>query len=276
MKFIGELISEIKKKEYRKTIFIDSREVTHVTVDALIYLIAIMENDVRNRSMEYTFVGNFPKDEAASKVFRESGFMDYVRSKIRKLPAPTEKMQIVSGKTNESSIAKECCKFVMDKLNKSRVDIIPLQAVFVELMSNVYHHAYDEDESVMIKKWYIYAEHIEEHVRIVFVDTGAGIARTVKKNFGEQLKSMIGFSPKDSELLKSTLDGDFRTHTGESYRGNGLTRVMEKIKSGAFTHFELISGHGKCSMELEEGSFILESSNYKGMIYGTLYTFEMN
>ena len=87
---------------------------------------------------------------------------------------------------------------------------------------------------------------------------------------------MVGFSPKDSELLKSTLKGDFRTHTGESYRGNGLMRVMEKITSGAFSHFELISGHGKCSMEVEDGISILESSNYKGMIYGTLYTFEMN
>ena len=204
METINSLIEEIKHEEFRKTIFIEAKSVKHVTVDALIYLIAIMENDCINKRMQYTYVGSFPQAESAKDVFRGSGFMGYVKSRVRRLPQSTEKMQIISGVNNDPTKAKDCCMFVMNCLGKDRSDMIPLQAVFIELMSNVYHHAYDEDDGVMLKNWYIYAEHIDEKVRVVFVDTGMGIARTVRKSFSENIKSVFGFSPKDGELLEST------------------------------------------------------------------------
>lgn len=77
MRFISDLVSEIEIKEYKKTIYIDSSQVENVTVDALIYLIAIMKNDKINVEMNYLYAENLPFNEKAKKVYQESGFLDY-------------------------------------------------------------------------------------------------------------------------------------------------------------------------------------------------------
>ncbi len=275
MGFFMEFIDEVKNKQYGKIFYIDSSEVETVTVDALIYLIAIMENDRINKEMHYVYGGNYPQNADAKKIYQESGFTSYVVSKGKKLPKSTDKMQIICGFKNDPDVAKQFCNFVMRTLDKQRSDIIPLQVVFIELMSNVYHHAYGNDH-VMAKHWYIYAEHVADHVRFVFVDTGAGIARTVRKNFQEKIKGLLGMKVKDGDLLLSTFRGDFRTQTNEKNRGNGLSSVKDKVLSGPFKKFDVISGKGKCSINQEyNDAGCLERHNYNNNIYGTLFTFDV-
>ena len=83
------------------------------------------------------------------------------------------------------------CEFVTSKLEKQRCEVMSLYVVFIELMSNVYHHAYGNND-FMARQWYIYAEHVDNHIQFVFVDTGMGIAKTVRKNFGEVIQMEVG------------------------------------------------------------------------------------
>ena len=273
--FFDKLIEEINHKQYGKRFYINSINVESVTVDALIYLIAIMENIKVNKYMHYQYEGNFPKSIEARKIYQESGFMSYVSSKIKRLPKNTEKMQIISGIRNDPVVAKTFCNFVMGKLNKSRVDVKNLQVVFIELMSNVFHHAYIDDD-VMSKHWYIYAEHIEDFIRFIFVDTGVGIANTVRVNFKEKIMRMMKWGANDGDLLKSTFQGDFRTQTQENNRGNGLSAVREQVINGPFKRFEVISGRGYCAINknIAENQ-CLKINNYSRSIYGTVYTFDV-
>lgn len=273
--FLNDIINEIKNKEYRKTMFIDSSKVEYVTTEALIYLIALMDNTKINKAMQYTYVGNLPQNESARNVYKESGFMSYVQSKMKMLPKPSNKMQIVQGLKNDPQVAKSFSMFVMEKLGKQRQQIAPLQSIFIELMSNVYHHAYNED-GIMERHWYMYAEVMDKCVRFVFVDTGMGIARTVRKKVTEKLAAAIGKNPKDGALLESAFKGEFRTQTGDEYRGNGLLRVKEKMNDPLFIKFDVISGRGRCTLKdrsTEEG--VLVKSDYKSTIYGTVYTFDV-
>lgn len=275
MAFFMKFVQEIERKQYRTHFYIDSSLVEYVTVDALIYLIAILQNDRINIQMKYRYSGNFPLNENAKKIYENSGFTDYVDSKTRNLPADTEKMRIVSGLKNDADTAKKFCEFVMEKLGKKRIEVRPLQKIFIELMSNVYHHAYGNNE-IMAKKWYIYAEHIEDHVRFVFVDTGMGIAKTVRKNFKEKIANIFGIKTKDATLLQSAFEGEFRTQTKEEHRGNGLSTVKEQALSGLFKNFEVISGRGKCIIssecDVQENMIVYD---YENTIYGTLYTFDV-
>ena len=273
MRFFMYFIENVKSIEYGKEFFVDSSKVKKVTVDAIIYLIAIMYSPNTNIIMNYKYAGNFPKDEEARKIFHTSGFTNYVHSRAKMLPPSTGNMKIMSGLKNDPEVAKQCCLFVMDKLGKSREDVMPLQVVLIELMSNVYLHAYEKN-SFMIKRWFIYAEHIDNCVRFVFADTGQGIAKTVRKNFSEIIKQFLGFSVKDEMLLESVFRGDFRTSTKEKHRGNGLKSVKERITNSIFSKFEVISGKGKCSI-LSSGE-ISSSLGYNNTIYGTLFTFEIN
>ena len=282
MKFFVNFVEQIEDDRHGKVFFIDSSNVETVTVDAIIYLIAIIHNQGSNVVKRYSYHGNFPKNETANKIYRNSGFLDYVKTRVTEVNSSNEIMKIVSGLNNEPDTAKLFCQFVMEKLNKVKTEIIPLQIVLIELMSNVFHHAYDgyEKHSFMIKRWFIYAEHVEDYIRFVFVDTGYGIAKTVKKNFPEKIKEVLqdfcifknlGVSIKDSDLIESVFNGDFRTSTNEKHRGNGLKEVRDRITNSIFNDFEVISGKGRCSIS-NRGS-IVSSLEYNNKIYGTLFTF---
>lgn len=275
MAFFMGFIELIQKGKYKTKFYINSHDVENVTVDALIYLIAILQNDCVNIRMQYSYSGNFPLNAKAKKVYQESGFTSYVEAKIKELPRNTDKMKIVCGTKNNAEVSKQFCEFVTSKLEKQRCEVMSLYVVFIELMSNVYHHAYGNND-FMARQWYIYAEHVDNHIQFVFVDTGMGIAKTVRKNFGEVIQGMLGIGAHDGDLLRSTFNGDFRTQTSEKYRGNGLATVKQKVTEGTFRNFRVISGRGRCEIgsQLDKAEGTVTSENYKNGIYGTLYAFD--
>lgn len=272
MRFFMDFANEINRNQYGTHFFVDSRNVETVTVDALIYLIAILQNDKVNNYLRYSFAGSYPENEEARRIYTESGFTDYVHSNMMELPKSNDRVRIISGVNNSPESAKELCDFVIGVLRKRRKDIIPLQKVVIELMSNVYHHAYKKN-SFMAKKWYMYAEHIDNYVRCVFVDTGFGIAKTARKKFGERFQEFFGIKLDDSRIIKSVFDGDFRTATNQEYRGNGLFSVRENVRDSIFDGFEVFSGRGRCIISKDEFPEQIVSLCYEKTLYGTLYQF---
>ena len=272
MIFFADFANEINRGRSGLRFFVDSSEVERTTVDALIYLIAILQNDAVNMKRRYSFEGNYPSNEDARKVYIESGFNDYVNSRMKKLPDSNDKKRITCGIKNDSEASKELCDFVIKCLGKTRKDIQPIQKVMIELMSNVYHHAYEKN-SFMAKKWYMYAEHVDNNVRCVFVDTGLGIAKTARKNWGEKLKVLFNLELDDSKIIESIFNGDFRTATNEKFRGNGLSSVRENVKSDIFVSFEVISGRGRCIIPKVEDTDKINTYCYKNRLFGTLFQF---
>ena len=134
MAFFSDFAHEVERNQYGTHFFVDSRNVESVTVDALIYLIAILQNDKQNYNLNYSFSGNFPESEEAKKVYTESGFTDYVESKMKILPSSNNRMRIICGTNNHPQSAKELSRFVMESLGKEKKDIHPLQKVLVELI----------------------------------------------------------------------------------------------------------------------------------------------
>lgn len=271
IKFFTALADEMRSKEIGIRFFIDSSRVEDVTADALIYLIAILQNTTYNKTKRYSFSGNYPLNERARKTYEESGFNHYVIANMKALPESTEKMRIISGNNNSPEDAKKLCEFVMKNQKKNRVEVVPLQKVLIELMSNVYHHAY-EKLPFMARKWYLYAEHSDDRIKCIFVDTGRGIAATARKNYLEKVTEK--FSDKeDARIIKSVFDGDFRTATNETFRGNGLFSVRQNVRAEIFDSFEVISGKGRCV--IEKGTDELNTESYSRPLFGTLYRFTL-
>lgn len=268
MSFIMKLSQKINKAVCGSHIFIDSHKVKLVTVEALIYLIASIQNNLLCSRKKILCTGNYPKDKEARKIYLESGFNDYVRSRVKSLPHPNEKMEIKSGLQNIPTIAKQCCIFT----RKTRTQTQVLYTILIELMSNAFHHAYNHNrETLNNNRWYVYAEHADDCTRFIFVDTGLGIAKTVRKNFPEKIQQIFGEligSTNDAQLIQSTFNGDFRTKTNQENRGNGLATIKNFMSNPPFSNFEVISGHGKYSISGK-------ATNYHNKIYGTLFTFEI-
>lgn len=268
IEFFADFTNEILKKVHDKLFYIDSQFVEKVSIDVLVYIIALTRNVKINQTMRYNFAGNLPKEDAAKRMYEESGFLNFFNSKAKKLPKNTDKMQIVTGKTTDTELAKQMCEFVMQKLNEKRKFTNVLYKTLIELMSNAVHHAYNKDD-IMYPVWYLYAESTRERIRFIFVDTGSGIAKTVRKNFWEK----INLKSCDSDLIYSAFEGDFRTETKLTNRGHGLPAIRDYIEKKEFSDFRVLSGSGECKLNIKGHK--LEKNEYEKKINGTIYVFEI-
>lgn len=268
MEFYLEMYNLIKENPPRTHFFINSSHVKSVSVDALVFLLASILNTKLNKKKFISYRGNCPMFEEAKRVFAESGFIQFFSSNMRVMPEDNEKMKIISGMHNSPMDTKAVCQFVMESLGIERTDILDIQKIMIELMSNVYTHAYTDD-GMMEPKWYVYAEHTSSDcVRLIFADTGLGIASTIYKKFYEKI-----VHKKDCELLYSAFStDDFRTETRERNRGNGLPGIKEIVMGEKFKSFCVITGKGELKKSKSEKDFI--KIEHKNKLNGTLYVFD--
>ncbi len=272
IEYFNNIYDGIKKKKLKTKFHIDSSKVNHVTVDALIYLIAIMDNMKLNRILKYEFYGNLPQGYAARMVYLDSGFMNYVQSALKRLPNNTFKVRIVSDDKARPTLSKKICLFAMEKFEVLQKDVLFIQKILVELMSNSFYHAYPEDvKEEMISKWYLYAECINGTMRIIFADTGKGITGTIRKRFLEKVSRI-----NDCDLLETAFQpGNFiRTETRIPHRGNGLPGIKKVVENSPITSFWAFSGRGAIRIGGQKGNKILTKYRFEHKIHGTIYIFE--
>lgn len=263
-------IDEMIKRKFRERFFFDSINVQLVTVDVLTYIIALSKNIRYKKRYRFSIGGSIPTSEEPKRVFIESGFLRFFKTTTNQLPPNSERFFLVSGNRSNGVLAKEICEFVMHSLNKNIGFTQTLQNNLIEMMLNASAHAYGNDE-IMNPVWYCCAEHTNNRVRITFLDTGMGIAKTVKKNFFEKAKIFVN----DADLMYSAFSGDFRTSTNEDYRGNGLPSICESVINGYYDKFMVISGGGCCKATKTNGIYELTRVNFEHKIYGTIYILDI-
>lgn len=268
--YFVDIIRQIEKKVFRQKFYLDLAEIEIVTVDAVMYILAVLYNIKHNRQMRYSFGGNFPEANDARQVFMDSGFVNYVSTKKAVMPKARDNVQILTGKQTDSLTAKKICDFVNLHFGTDYRFTIDLYQTLIELMSNTVHHAYDE-KSLMVPSWYIYAVENGEVIQFSFLDTGAGIPNTVKRKFIEK----IPLATSDSSLIYSSFLGESRTETGLYNRGHGLPALREKIICGKLQNFYVCSGTGMCYSELTDEGIALKKREHNQKIYGTIYQFEI-
>ena len=269
-RFFMDIVEQMEKKKYKQMFFIDSSKVNTVTTDALIYILAILYNIKLNVVLKYSFKGNLPTNRDAQRVYLESGFMNYVRSKRAAMPKTDNKVQILSGHRTEPEIVGKICDFVIERYQENYTFTLDLYKTLIELMSNTVHHAYNE-KSKMSPNWYIYAVDLGKSIQFTFIDTGEGIPNTVKRKMIEKVPYMI----EDSKLIFSAFLGESRTETGLYNRGHGLPALYEKILDGGLRNFFVFSGTGCCRSVEEGGNIYLEKKEYLQVVFGTIFQFEI-
>ena len=266
--FLNSLIRRIERKILRQKFFINAYGVKEVTIDALIYIIAVIYNMKANKVLQYSFRGNLPLASTPKSVFERSGYLNFF--KIRKLIMPecAEYVQIKSGKDVDTNIASEICDFVNCKLKTETYFTKILYSTLIELMSNTAKHAYNEHNK-MIGCWYIYAVCENEKVSMSFIDTGEGIPKTVKKKLTEKINWKI----TDAELINAAFTEEGRSETGLSYRGRGLPYIYRNVRENKLKDFYVISGSGFCKYNPEISS--IEKQTYFESIFGTIFQFSI-
>lgn len=252
--------------------YIDVSNVTMITIDALLYLLAIIDK-MKFKKIPIHIQGNLPKDPAANEIFAKSGFLKYVKSSSPSIASSDDCVQIYDGNDADPQIAKKLCLFAMDKLNIDRNSTKGLFVIVMEIVSNTKHHAYSASEN--LPKWYAYAWYNKNYSEISFaiMDTGLGIPNTIRKNWTEIVSELLRKLPlvksQDSALLMSVLKGDFRTQTKEKYRGKGIPEIQSYSANKYITDLAVVSNTGYVSIDNNK------EIEFTTPLYGTLFSWRM-
>lgn len=270
--FFNKIIDFIaNKRNFGKKIFVDISKIQNLTIDALMYLLAILNNINDRFNNKYSFSGNAPLNEKIKRMFTESGFYDYVKYHGREpITSNSNSIKIVSGKKSDTDIAKQIANFVIEKAKISRIQAHFIYIMMIEMMSNTHKHAYNSNE-FLLPQWYCYAEYDKENmISFTFMDTGEGIPSTVHKNFAEKLDFLK--IKGDDKYVVSALNGAFRTSTEQKNRGKGLPKIREFCRSKKICNMKILANRADVSVFSDK----CDSRLLDAPLHGTLYYWQIN
>lgn len=249
----------------------DCKYINDLSIDALMYLLAIVKNFKKRFSGIREIRGNLPDNKIAREFFIESGFLKFVNTNVNN-SEKKNKLQILTGSNVDVKDAAKLVDFVTNYYNCDKKEIKFLYKMVIELMTNTHNHAYNSNDNLFIKSWYLFAavNDVTKSIEITFVDIGEGIPKTVSKSTLEKF-----FRKTDNEYIISTLNGEFRTQTKEKNRGKGLPDIYEHYKNNQIQNLKIISCKGKVELEKEKS---LEESGVELIndLQGTVFYWEIN
>lgn len=277
--FFRHVLDEIELCGCNDKIYFDFRQVQYISNDAIMYFIALISNVQRLAVCNITCAGNIPLATNARSTLEKSGFYKFVQTRNHRIIEPDNCVQISNGQDADGELAASICDFVHRVSGKSRKDTKRLFPMIIELMTNTHQHAYRIEQNVMDENWYIFAEDTDDSIHFVFLDTGAGIPATIRKNIAEQWRDrtasfMEGSDDQyDAQYISSALRGEFRSETCQQYRGKGLPEIYHDSQTGMISELIIISGCGECSVD-SRGT-ILEHSLVTAFV-GTLFSWKFS
>ena len=244
LSYFGDIVKFLKSRKDKVThIRINIKAVTSVSIDSIIYLLAIMRNAEHKKSL--LIDGNFPDSNLVTQHIVDSGFLKYVNLKITlSQKVSSDCFQITTGTKTEPILAGEVCDYCFQKLSITEKDCKFLHPMLVELMTNTNNHAYKKSGPLVnFKEWYLFVENAKDHLAFVFLDTGSGIPNTVAKKLSEHILNYVKGNT-DSDYIYSVLKGEFRSATKKPNRGNGLPDIYNRCTEGYIQNLKIISGNG--------------------------------
>lgn len=269
LNFFDHAITTIQKCKIHEGIYFDFKDIVGVTADAIMYVIALINNYKRITVLNILVSGNLPQNAEAKRFVEDIGFYSYVRGLKEVYPHSKERFRISQGEMPEGELAGELCDFVLAKMKEgTKISTKRLYPMIVELMTNTCQHAYrNENASKMKRNWYIFAEWKKDTIHFVFLDTGLGIPTTVRYTLLE--KSINIIKRNDAAYIASALRGENRTETKQSNRGKGLPGIYQDTKDGWIKELSIISGKGKCDVT-EDGKIREQVLKYN--FEGTMFS----
>lgn len=262
----------VDKRNFGKSLFVDISKVSSLTIDALMYLLAIVNNLESNFKNKYVFSGNAPDNQEVRKLFAESGFYQFVKYQGTNPISKNENtLQIVSGEDCDTDLAKRLSDFVCEKASVDKRACSFLYNMMIELMSNTHRHAYPHSTSILYPRWYCFAKYDGKRmVSFSFMDVGVGIPTTVKKSFSEKI-DFLGLQGEHTYVV-SALKGDFRTSTRKGYRGKGLPKIREFAQARKIENLHIIAN--KADVIVRKDSYSSDDINLP--LRGTLYYWQID
>lgn len=269
--FFKTVFDNIKKCKKGNKLFFDLSKVEIVTPDAIMYLIAVINNSKQLRVLNISCGGNVPDNIEARLMLEKVGFYDYVKAKESIKPTKdSDRIKILSGYESCPEITSKICDFVIQKIDSGSMKTTKrLYPMLVEMMNNVKQHAYNDKKCTMRPKWYIYVENRDRDIKFIFLDSGSGIPNTIRKNWTEKLRRFFGGVRDEPDYIEAALRGEFRTETKMGHRGKGLPEIYDAVinKTNRLSKMEILSGHARCNVSSDSIKKEFIENSFEGSLF---------
>ena len=248
----------------RKPVFINLKEITNLTNDAIVLLLAFINNPKITKNVRIG--GNYPKDIVLKKIFQESG----VFGTNGKPNEPKNYILTRQNKKAEGGIANELIKRATKIVFGQEARCPGVYRALMESMANTCYHA--KPKQIGHETWWltVYHDKVENKVSFAFIDLGVGIFKSSKmKGLIASLTSFFGITD-NRDVLKEIISGNKLSSTKIPYRGKGLPNIYKGLERNYYSNLKIISNDVKADLTINSYEKLSKEFN------GTFLYWELN
>lgn len=249
---------------------IDLSQIQSASLDALLYLLAIVNDLALNYADKFRFINGLPQSNEVRASIENVGLDRFINNfENLEVQFKSENTRIFYGKEVLPDLAGAILDFVCEKATVELKKYTFLYTIIIELMANTHNHAYKTNDCILSNNWYCLSHYNAQKSSLffAFVDTGDGIPATVRKYFSDYL-----LSSRDSEYVISALKGDVRTHTKQKNRGTGLPLLLSACTNRSIQHMEIVTN--RANVTIHETN--IESVDLSAFLNGTVFSWSIN
>lgn len=230
----------------RKPVLINLKEITNLTNDAIVLLLALVKNPSITKGVPIK--GNYPRDEELRKIFQESGVFKANGNEDE----PKNYILTRQNKKAEGGMANELIKRATSIIFGQEARCPGVYRALMESMANTCYHA--KPQQIGHETWWltVYNDRKENKVCFAFIDLGVGIFKSSNiSGFREKLSMLFGI--KDNrDVLKEIISGRKMSSTKIPYRGKGLPTIYKGLERNYYSNLKLISNDVKADLSADK------------------------
>lgn len=182
--------------------------------------------------------GTYPDDPLAKQFILDSGFLDLVKTNIKK-PSNNRvgnQIYMVGKDFVDSHLIGAAVRESMQHITGKVEPYSPVYDDLLEISANSVEHA---NANKSDKNWLVSISLENNKIHYVVTDTGAGILATLRKKATQQLRDT--FFKGDAEVLHDVFMKLYQSITGEINRHKGLPIILESFTDGFISDLQVLT-----------------------------------
>jgi hypothetical protein len=253
-----------KNLERKKPILINLKDITSLTNDAIVLLLAVVKNPIITKGV--TIKGNYPKNIVLKKIFQESGIFGSNNNSSNS----NNYILTRRNKKAEGGIANELIRRATKSILGHEARCHGVYMALMECMANTCYHA--KPQQIGQETWWLTVYHDKDLniASFAFIDLGVGIFKSSKVvNLRKMLTDFFGFSD-NRDVLKEIINGQQISRTQIPYRGKGLPNIFKGLERNYYSNLKIISNDVKADLSDNKYEILTREFN------GTFLYWELN
>ncbi len=225
-----------------------------------ISLMLSMLNKLSCRHIKYW--GTYPNDPRCRQYIIDSGFLDVVKTDIKRPDDCKKGNQIyMVGKdcVDSNRIGKSVRESMAHLVGEPTI-YPPVYDNMCEINANSVEHA---NEHLREKNWLVSISIEDDKIHYILTDTGLGILATLRKKASQKLNDM--FLKSEPDVLRDVFMKLYQSITGEINRHKGLPIIYESFEEGFISGLQVLTNKVLLDFETKQSTSLDRS--YNGVLF---------